>query len=147
MSDVDLAYFDSLTLHELFEFERAAPNDVNLLLQIGRRLFKSRQFGKCCDYYVRALRIDPHDGWAHLFFGNLLYALNCHSDAITHFRYAADFLPDVACPHWCLGDVLRADGDFTRAESHYRKAVDMDPDDLRARQKLNDCINERIGSE
>ena len=103
-----LDHLDSLELPELLALERDNPDDVDLLVRIGVSYFKSRQLDKCREYYVRALKIDPHNGWSHLYFGNLCYGLRCYSEAITHFGYAAEFLPDVACPHWCLGDAYHA---------------------------------------
>jgi hypothetical protein len=65
---------DSLDLSELLALERGNPDDIDLLIRIGRSYFKLRQLDKCGEYYVRALKIDPHDGWSHLYFGNLGYA-------------------------------------------------------------------------
>lgn len=143
MTDPDyLDYLNSLDLTDLLALERDHPDDVDLLIRIGGVYLKLRQVERCRDYYVRALKLDPFDGWSHLFFGNLCYGLKCYPEAITHFKYAADFLPDAACPHWCLGDAYRAHGDFAHAQWHYEKAVEIDPTDHRARQKLEDWHNE-----
>lgn len=85
---------------------------------------------------VRALELDPFDGWSHLYFGNLLYALKCYAEALTHFRYAADFLPNNGCPYWCMGDTYHALDDIENADLHYHKAVEIDPDDRTAMQNL-----------
>lgn len=142
-----LEHLDSLDLSDLLALERDNPDDVDLLIRIGMSYFKSRQLNKCNNYYVRALNIDPYDGWSHLYFGNLCYCLKCYDEATTHFEYAADFLPDVSCPHWCLGDVYRALGDFDLTQLHYRKSVEIDPSDLKAKQKLEDWLNENGNAE
>lgn len=148
MTDPDyLEHLDSLDLTDLLVLENKYPDDVDLLIRIGGTYLKSYQFDKCRDYYVRALMLDPYNGWSHLNFGSLCYALKCYSEAIRHFQYAADFLPGVACPHWCLGDAYRARGDYPRAHWHYHKSVEMDTTDLKARQKLKDWLAENENTE
>ncbi|WP_417380774.1 tetratricopeptide repeat protein [Gimesia sp.] len=142
-----LEYLNSLDLTDLLALEHDNPDEVDLLIRIGMAYFKSYQLDKCNEYYERALKIDPYDGWSHLFFGNLCYGLKCYDEAITHFGYAAEFLPDVSCPHWCLGDAYRAHGDFTRADWHYHKSVEIDPGDPKARQKLEDWLDENDNAE
>jgi tetratricopeptide (TPR) repeat protein len=138
-------HYKTLDLSGLLALEAENPDDVDLLVHIAGQYFKSQDFGKSCDYYVRALKLDPYDGWSHLYFGNLLSGLRCYDDALKHFKYAADFLPDVACPQWCLGDAYRKQGDFDNADSHYRKAVEIDPDDTKAKQKLDEWLANKPG--
>lgn len=134
--------YDMLALAELLVIEADNSDDVHLLVSIASHYFRSRDFGKSCSYYVRALKVDPYDGWSHLYFGNLLSAFKLYDEARTHFNYAAEFLSDVACPHWCLGDVCRKQGDLDRAEHHYRKGVEIDPADAKANEKLDELIAE-----
>ena len=129
-------YYDSLSLLELHALERESPRDVNLLVRIGMRYFKSHELKKCYGYYSRALEIEPDNGWTHLFFGNLCYAVSTYDEAESHFSRAIELLPDVACPQWCLGDALKAQGYISRTEYHYRRAVEIDPDDATAQKKL-----------
>ena len=135
--NAQLDHYETLDLSDLLAAEIESPDDVDLLVLIGQRYFKSQEFDKSRDYYVRAVKLDPFDGWSHLYFGNLLYALRCYDDALTHFKYAADFLPENGCPHWCMGDTYHALGDLNNADSHYHKAVEIDPDDPTAIQNLN----------
>ena len=131
-----LDHYDTLNLAGLLEIEHERPDDVDLLVLIGQLHFRAHDFDKSRDYYVRALKLDPLDGWSHLYFGNLLYALKCYDDALTHFKYAADFLPNNGCPHWCMGDTYHALDEFENADAHYHKAVEIDPDDPTAMQNL-----------
>ncbi|WP_417387774.1 tetratricopeptide repeat protein [Gimesia sp.] len=140
-----LEYLRSLNLTELLALERDRPDDVDLLIRIGGAFIKLRQLDKCIEYYVRALKIDPFNGWTHLYFGSLGYGLKCYDEAIKHFEYAADFLPDSAYPQWYLGDTYRVKGNFARADFHYQKAVENDPADLKARQKLEDWLHAKQG--
>jgi len=138
--DVRNDCYEALGLDRLLAIEARKPNDVALLICIGKRYFEAYNFDKCREYYVRALKLDPYDGWSHLYFGNLLSALGCHESALVHFNYAADFLPDVACPQWCLAEQYRGAGDFDKADDHYRNAVSVDPEDATARGKLNEWL-------
>ncbi|MDB2687126.1 tetratricopeptide repeat protein [Mariniblastus sp.] len=138
--NAELDHYEALDLSGLLAIENESPDDIDLLILIGQRYFRSQNLDKCRDYYVRALELDPLDGWSHLYFGNLLYALQCYDDALTHFKYAADFLPDVGCPHWCMGDAYHALGDMDNADLHFHKAVEIDPDDPGARQNLKKWI-------
>ena len=132
--------FDTLDLTGLLKLEREFRRDVDLLVRIGQKYFRDRQLGKAHAYYSRALEIDPDDGWTHLYFGNLCYALSCYDEAEIHFKRAIDLLPDVACPHWCLGDVYDKMGYWTRTEQSYRRAVEVDPTDTRSRERLDEWL-------
>ena len=138
-------HYETLDLDGLLALEPDRPDDVDLLIRIGMRYFKSHDLDSCREYYVRALKLDPYDGWSHLYWANLLAGLGCNDDALTHFHYAADFLPDVACPHWCLGDQYRKVDDFDNADFHFKRAVEIDPDDSMARKKLDEWQAENAG--
>lgn len=141
-----LDYLDALDFEELLELESKTPDDVDLLVRIGGGYFKRRELDKTRDYYDRALEIDPNDGWTHTFMGNLLYGLRQYRDAIAAFKRAIELMPTVACPYWCLADVYNAHGNFALAEVNYNRAVEIDPDNKIARQRLADW-NDRYASD
>ena len=138
-------HYDTLDLDALLAIEADCPDDVDLLVRIGMRYFQSRDFDNCREYCVRALKLDPYDGWSHLYWGTVLSAFRCNQDALIHFHYAADFMPEVACPHWCLGDQYRKLGDFDNADLHFNRAVEIDPDSAMARKKLDEWQSENVG--
>ena len=129
-------YYDTLNLDELLILERESPRDADLLVFIGRHFLKRLQLDQTHAYYSRALSVNPDDGWTHVYMGNLCYALACYVEAEAHFKRAIELLPGVACPHWCLADVYDKQGYWSRTEQQYRRAVDTDPSDSKARQKL-----------
>lgn len=135
--------YEQLDLGELLALERKTRPDVDLLVGIGRRYLELRQLDKCYRYYSRALALDPDDGWTHLYFGNLTFVLSCYDQAENHFRRAAELLPDVACPYWCLADLYEAQGYWSRTEEYYRQAVDVDPTDATAQRKLEQWLAQR----
>ncbi len=136
-------HYETLDLSGLLELERGSPRDVDLLVRIGQHYFRDRQLKKAHVYYSRALEIDPDDGWAHLYFGNLCYAVSCYDEAETHFKRAIELLPDVACPHWCLGDVYNKMGYWSRTEQAYRRAVEIDPNDAKSKERLAEWLSDR----
>jgi tetratricopeptide (TPR) repeat protein len=138
-----LDLYDTLELDGLLALERKSPRDVDLLVSIGRHYFKRGQLDQCHAYYSKALAIDPNDGWTHLYMGKLCYGLSCYDEAASHFELAIELLPGVACPHWCLADVYDKQGYWSRTEQQYRRAVETDPSDGKAKQKLESWLAER----
>ena len=120
-------HYDTLDLDGLLALERGSPREVDLLVFIGRHYLKRRQLDKTHAYYLKALAIDPDDGWTHAYMGNLCYALSCFDEAEIHFQRAIELLPGVACPHWCLAEVYETQGYWSRTEQQYRRAVETDP--------------------
>ena len=135
-------HYETLDLDNLLALESDRPKDVDLLIQIGGRYFRLQDFENAGKYIVRAVKLDPHDGWSHLYWANLLSTLGCDEHALTHLHFAAEFLPDVASPHWCLGDQYRKIDDFDNADLHFKRAVEIDPDDPIARKKLDEWQTE-----
>jgi len=68
--------------------------------------------------------------------GNLCCALECYDEAESHFKRAIELLPGVACAHWCLADVYDKQGYWSRTEAQYRLAVETDPSDAKAKERL-----------
>jgi tetratricopeptide (TPR) repeat protein len=141
--DSRIDHYDTLDLDGLLALEHESPRDVDLLVSIGRHYLKQRQLEQSHAYYSKALVIDPDDGWTHLYMGNLCYAISCYDEAETHFQRAIELLPGVACPHWCLADVYDKQGYWSRTEQQYRRAVETDPDDSQAKQKLEAWLADR----
>lgn len=137
-------YNETLDETALLERERDAPRDVDLLVLIGKYYFKQLELTKCHKYYLRALKIDPDDGWTHLYMGNLCYGVSCYDEAQTHFERAIELLPDVPCAHWCLGDLYREMGYWTRTEQSYRRAIEIAPTDTKSKQKLDEWLAYRL---
>ena len=131
---------DALTLDELLAGEMQTPDDVDLLVRIGIRYVKLPQLDRAYEYYMRALQLDPDDGWTHIYLGNLNYASKRYPDAFSCFSRGAELLPEVACPYWCLGDVYHAMGNDSLAAANYEKAITMEPECQEAQhglEKLN----------
>lgn len=135
--------YGTLELAGLLALEHDCPRDVDLLVSIGRQYLKLCLIEQSHAYYSKALAIDPDDGWTHIYMGNLCYAISCYDEAKTHFQRAIELLPGVACPHWCLADVYDKQGYRFRTEQQYRRAVEIDPGDNHAKQKLEAWLAEQ----
>jgi tetratricopeptide (TPR) repeat protein len=138
---------DALALDELLAREIQTPDDVDLLVRIGIRYVKLCQLNRAQDYYLRALQLDPNDGWTHMYLGNLNYALKRYTDAISCFSRGAELLRDVACPYWCLGDAYDAMGNYYFAEADYKNAVEVEPTCAEAIRGLEKCRERRSAQE
>ena len=134
-------------LDDLLDQDGQTPNDVDLLVQIGRRLVKLGQLDEAQTYYDRALRLAPDDGWTHIYLGSLHHIRRRHRSALRYFLRAAELLPDVACPFWCLCDIYDAMGKSSLAESSYKQAVSVESDDRQAKRKLYEWYERRYTPE
>jgi tetratricopeptide (TPR) repeat protein len=112
-------------------------DDVDLLVEIGKRYKHRQEYDTAAYYFDRALIVDPRDPWTHLFFGNFHYTRGKYRKAIKHFKFGAKLLKNESCAYWCLGDAYDALGDFARAESMYKKGVAVDPSNEDAKRRLD----------
>src|SRR6185436_2346237 len=62
------------------------------------------------------------------------------ADPVTLWSDAAAKAPLTWAPHYALGDALRGRGDCTAAIAAYQRAVELRPDDPRARVNLGVCL-------
>jgi len=132
-----LEELDSLSQEELFEREKQTPDDIHLLVRIAGGYLHRAELDKAEEYYRRALDVDPDDPWTYIYLGNLHNARTRFPEAISCFTRAAELLPGVACPYWCLGDAYATMGEPELAEAHYKKAVDVEPDNTQAQERLD----------
>ena len=72
--------------------------------------------------------------------GNLWFVSSCYEEAETFSREAIEHLPGVACPYWCIADVYDKLGYWNRAEEYYRLAVEVDPLNTQASEKLEEWL-------
>jgi len=119
------------------------PADADALQLMGRAYLRLGMMIEAKECYERALTIDPHDPWSHLYLGNVHYFLRAYGEALQAFSRARDVAPHLAMPHKCLGDVLNCLGDNAEAEAMYRKGFDLDPSCFGARQSLEAFLVEK----
>jgi Tfp pilus assembly protein PilF len=52
------------------------------------------------------------------------------------FDHAIALDPELAVAHWCSANLYRKQGEYELAEQAYERAVEVDPEDEQAREKL-----------
>jgi tetratricopeptide (TPR) repeat protein len=80
--------------------------------------------------------IDPDDPWTCLKFGSLLTICDDKHYARELFDHAIALDPELAVAHWCSANLYRKQGEYELAEQAYERAVEVDPEDEQAREKL-----------
>jgi len=88
------------------------------------------------DCYNEAIRIIPNDIIAHGKKGLILAQLNKIDDAIKQFAIVLKARPNDKEMHYNIAVLLELTGNTEKAAGHYHKALQIDPDYQKARQRL-----------
>src|SRR5689334_12815622 len=89
---------------------KADPNNVAAYQELGNAYFKCGQRAEARGAYDKALELDSRDPWTHLFVGNWHYAAGEYRKALDHFKFAAQYVPQIPAQFWALGDAYAALG-------------------------------------
>jgi len=112
------------------------PDDAELYQHLGGLYFKRGDLMDAWKAYMQSFRLDPDDPWTCLKFATLLSCCDDKNHARLLFDRAIALEPGLAVAHWCSANLYRAQGDYSLAEQAYERAVEVDPDDKQARDKL-----------
>jgi tetratricopeptide (TPR) repeat protein len=102
---------------------------------------KNIRLPEALQYIVKALALDPDNGYIVDSLGWVYFRLGDFTRAVKELRRALELEASDPHIHDHLGDALRAVGDKTQAVVHYRQAVEMFSDDKKktaTRKKLDD---------
>ena len=95
-----------------------------------------RDAEEAADALSQSIRLNPNDVWALLKYGTLLTLCDDKKYARVMFERAAGLEPGLAAPHWAQGNLYRKQGEYDLAGRAYERAVEVDPKDEQAREKL-----------
>jgi tetratricopeptide (TPR) repeat protein len=115
--------------------DEQAP-DPELYQRLGRAYTQEHRREEARAAFERSLALDPHDVFTHLYLGNWFYTSGMYPQALARFRDGVRLMPDAAISHRCLGDAYQAMEQDHLAEQAYEKALNVEPDDTQALQKL-----------
>jgi hypothetical protein len=122
----------SARLHQALEL---APDDANLLVELGSILFRTRQYDRAASRFARALDAAPdHVGAIE---GLALVAVNQrrYSEARSHLEHLLRLCPEAA-DHWMhFGDVEHMLGNVANARTAWKKALQLEPADQTIREE------------
>lgn len=113
----------------------ADPNNVEMYQKLGNAYFEHGQTADARAAYDKALELDYTDPWTHLFVGNWHYAAGQYRKALGHFKFAAQYVPQIPVQFWALGDAYAALGIDCLATESYQRALELDPADKMAKKK------------
>lgn len=91
-------------------------------------------------YFLRALHDFPQSVEAHFNFGYLLLLQERFDEAGKHFETALRYQPDLIHADYLLAQCLEKTGDRSGAIQHYRRAIELDPTQIEALEKLEKLI-------
>jgi len=91
----------------------------------------------------RAIELNPNDGWAHIYLGNLLWRRFACGEAETEFKTAVAVWPLSSIPYWCLAMYYDWENQFRQAGHYYRLALEIDPTDTVALDRYARFLRKR----
>lgn len=124
------------TIEEVLDLLRKRPDDAELYQQLGDLHFERRELMEAWEAFMQSLRLNPDDPWTCLKFATLLTLCDDKHYARNLFDHAIALDPELATAHWCSANLHRKQGEYELAERAYQRAVEVDPDDEQAREKL-----------
>jgi len=113
---------------------------VILMCMVGA--FAARTWWRNCDWkdnatlYASMVNSAPNSSKAHYNLGNVLLEMNEYDNAIQQFERALVAAPWEAGPALGLGIAYEKKGDYARGIEQYRKAIEIEPDFLKAHNNL-----------
>jgi Tfp pilus assembly protein PilF len=82
------------------------------------------------EYHIsRAIDLDPADGRAYIYLGNILWQRFDYEAAEDAFHTAIILWPESSIPYWCLAIFYDYEKQVGLAARFYRRALEIDPND------------------
>lgn len=119
------------------------PKKIRQALELGFKYHEKGNFYKAEEEYIKALRIDPKNGEAHLKYGDLLKMTERPRAAEKEYRLAIECEPSLAEAHSALGEILHHKGHVDEAELEYRKAIQIKSHYVTPRINLGTLLTDR----
>jgi tetratricopeptide (TPR) repeat protein len=124
------------SIEELLALLKERQDKAELYQQLGDLHFERREFKEAWEAFMQSFRLNPDDPWTCLKFGTLLTFCEGKEHARELFDRAIELAPELAVAHWCSASLYREQGEYGLAERAYERAVEVDPGDEKAREKL-----------
>jgi Tfp pilus assembly protein PilF len=112
--------------------QRAIERDPDFQLahrELGWAFRDENEMGKALYHIRRAIELDPTDGRAHIYLGNILWGLYDYEAAEAAFQTAISVWPESSVPYWCLAIFYHYEKSQRLAGRFYRMALEIDPND------------------
>jgi tetratricopeptide (TPR) repeat protein len=113
-------------------FRKALEIDPDYQLahrELGWALNRLEQYIEGEMHLRRAIELDDNDGWAYIYWAQLLWRKNEVSLAEEAYKKAIEIWPDDSLPHWCIAHFYEYQERTAEADFFYEKASQLDPED------------------
>lgn len=107
---------------------KKAPQNAEILNNIGNCLFKMGRIKDALDSWKAALKITPRSGKISNNIGIAYYQLDQNKEAIEYYQKAVLFEPEFPDPYYNIASVYGFAGQFEDAITNYRKFLEFSPD-------------------
>jgi cytochrome c-type biogenesis protein CcmH/NrfG len=124
------------TIEQALALLKERPNDAELYQQLGGLYFQRGDLNEAWQAFTTSFHLNPDDPWTALRFGTLLTICDDKKFARTLFDHALNLAPNLSTAWWVSANLHRKVGDHDWAEQEYKRAVEVDPNDEQAKQKL-----------
>ena len=121
-------YAQALELNRAAESQ--APNNAEILNNIGNCLFKMGRINEAISSWLKALQITPRSARICNNLGIAYYQLDNNEKAIEFYKKAILFEPGFPDPYYNLASVYGFQGNFEDALVYYRKYLEFNPDPI-----------------
>ncbi len=131
-------YNEAIKLYEKRKFAEAldknklafkkAPQNAEILNNIGNCLFKMGRIEEALDSWKDALKISPKSGKICNNLGIAYYQLDQNKKAIEYYKKAILFEPQFPDPYYNIASVYGFSGKFEDAILNYQKYLEFSPD-------------------
>lgn len=121
---------------------KKAPQNAEILNNIGNCQFKMGRIQEALDSWKEALRVSPKSGKISNNLGIAYYQLDKNKDAIEYYKKAILFEPQFPDPYYNLASVYGFTGKFADAIVNYKKFLEFSPDATMkklAEERINYC--------
>jgi hypothetical protein len=118
------------------EYLEQRPRDADALMHLGIALVASGRTGEAMPVLHAAVQAGPDYGPAHLTLARALFGSRDLPGAAEHGQQAVRLLPDDPDAHDFFGRVRAAQGRFDDALAAFRRALQLDPSHVGAREHV-----------
>jgi tetratricopeptide (TPR) repeat protein len=145
-------YNEAIALYEERKYAQAldknqqalkkAPQNAEILNNIGNCQFKMGRIQEALDSWKEALRVSPKSGKISNNLGIAYYQLDKNKEAIEYYKKAILFEPQFPDPYYNLASVYGFSGKFEDAIVNYKKFLEFSPDATMkklAEERINYC--------
>ena len=106
--------------------------------QIGETLYR---YGQIVEDFKRAIALEPNNPDAHYYLGMTYVDLDQRKEAKEMLLKTLQFKKQYKAVDLQLGLIAEGEGDYAKAITHFEKELEIDPESVRAYQRLGDLYS------